>query len=202
MAYPATITPPDDNGSFHLMLGQTAGKTLIHSIPIVLCSMVLSGIYNNPEIIFSRGKNQGGEDIEVMVIHQLPRSQGGGYNCHGMTQKQCDAYYMKDGSNCPGMNKNYAGQDGYTSPSRYNMEDYETSLVTSSDLANYPELGSKGTGVCKQYAQREPRFYASVAYNGSVWHMLNADKDQKKKWMFRFSIIGMNRTDIRLVLTG
>lgn len=55
-----------------------------------------------------------------MVIHQLPRSQGGGYNCHGMTQKQCDAYYMKDGSDCPGMNSMYKGMEGYTDPSRYN----------------------------------------------------------------------------------
>ena len=31
------------------------------------------GAYNNDEIIFTRGVNQGAENIRVMVIHQLPR---------------------------------------------------------------------------------------------------------------------------------
>ena len=181
LAYPATITPPDDNGTFHLNEWPNGWENID---PFDSYRSLFDGtvsIYNNPELIFSRGKNQGSEDIEVMVIHQLPRSQGGGYNCHGMTQKQCDAYYMNDGSDCPGMNKNYAGQDGYTDPRRYDADDYLTDIVQASELNNYPELGSKGAGVCKQYAQREPRFYASVGYNGSVWHMLNADPEQKEE---------------------
>ena len=137
--------------------------------------------YGNSEIIFTRGTNQGAENIKVMVIHQLPRSQGGGYNCHGMTQKQCDAYYMKDGSDCPGMNSMYAGMEGYTDPSRYNNDPRPTEVVTKDELSKYPELGAKGVGVSKQYAGREPRFYASLSYNGSVWHMLNADINQKEE---------------------
>ena len=31
-------------------------------------------------------------------------------------------------------------------------------------------------GVSLQYANREPRFYASVAYNGDVWNLLNSNK--------------------------
>ena len=31
------------------------------------------------------------------------------------------------------------------------------------------------------YVGREPRFYASVAYNGSVWHMLNASAEDKEE---------------------
>lgn len=138
--------------------------------------------YSNPELIFTRGQNQGSEGINVMVLHQLPRREGKGYNSHGMTQKQCDAYYMKDGSDCPGMNSMYAGQEGYTDPLRYNNASRLTELVTENELANYPELGQLGTGVCKQYAGREPRFYASVSYNGSTWNFLNAeaDKDEVK----------------------
>lgn len=116
-----------------------------------------------------------------MVIHQLPRSQGGGYNCHGMTQKQCDAYYMKDGSDCPGMNSMYKGMDGYTDPSRYNEQPRVAGVVETSELSNYPELGPLGKGISKQYVNREPRFYASVAYNGSVWHMLNASAEEKEE---------------------
>ena len=110
-----------------------------------------------------------------MVIHQLPRSQGGGYNCHGMTQKQCDAYYMKDGSDCPGMNSMYAGMEGYTDPSRYNNDPRPTEVVTKDELSKYPEIRGKRSWTFLNNMQvREPRFYASVAYNGSVWHMLNA----------------------------
>ena len=32
-------------------------------------------------------------------------------------------------------------------------------------------------GVSLQYANREPRFYASVAYNGDVWNLLNSNKN-------------------------
>ena len=41
-----------------------------------------------------------------MVRHQLPRAANG-WNTHGLTQKQCDAYYMKDGGNCPGKDSEY-----------------------------------------------------------------------------------------------
>ena len=107
MAYPTTITPPDDNGTFHSQDWPYGWKNIdpFESYRSLFDGEV--GAYNNDEIIFTRGVNQGAENIRVMVIHQLPRSQGGGYNCHGMTQKQCDAYYMKDGSDCPGMNSMY-----------------------------------------------------------------------------------------------
>ena len=52
-------------------------------------------------MIFTRGKNQGDRDLADMVRHQLP-SIYGGWNTHGMTQKQCDAYYMANGDDCPG----------------------------------------------------------------------------------------------------
>ena len=79
------------------------------------------------------------------------------------------------------MNSMYAGMEGYTDPSRYNNDPRPTEVVTKDELSKYPELGAKGVGVSKQYAGREPRFYASVAYNGSVWHMLNADINQKEE---------------------
>jgi hypothetical protein len=61
--------------------------------------------------------------------------------------------------------------------------------VTTTDLASYPELGPLGVGVSKQYVQREPRFYASVSYNGSTWHFLKASATDEKKnvqiWYYR-----------------
>src|SRR5690606_39532733 len=35
-------------------------------------------------------------------------------------------------------------------------------------------------GVSLQYANREPRFYASVAYNGSFWPLLNETQERNR----------------------
>lgn len=183
VAYPATVTPPDDeNGTFSENEWPNGWANID---PFESYRSVFNGdvsIYENKELIFTRGQNQSGEGIEALVLHQLPRREGKGYNSHGMTQKQCDAYYMKDGKDCPGMNSMYAGRKGYEDISRYNNESRPTDLVKENELAVYPELGELGTGVCKQYAAREPRFYASVSYNGSTWNLLNADptKDEEE----------------------
>lgn len=191
IAYPTTVTPPDDNGTFHSNSWPNGWKDIdpFESYRSLFNGEIGAYNKNKDEIIFSRGSNQGGESIKVMVIHQLPRSQGGGYNCHGITQKQCDAYYMNDGSDCDGMNDMYQGKEGYADQSRYNTNQRPGAIVEKSELENYPELGEMGTGVSKQYASREPRFYASVGYNGSVWNMLNADdakKEQKNVQVFYY----------------
>ena len=54
-------------------------------------------MYQNPELIFSRGRNQGANSIAEMVKLQMPKTLGGGSNAYGMTQKMCDAYYMVNG---------------------------------------------------------------------------------------------------------
>ena len=174
VAYPATITPPY-NAEFSEQDWPNGWKNIdpFESYRSLFNGSVAANA--NPELIFTRVGNQGGENIRVMVIHQIPRNTGGGYNSHGMTQKQCDAYYMNNGKDCPGMNDMYSDRPGYAG--RYNMEERPKDFVTADELANYPELGQLGTGVSKQYVQREPRFYASVAYSGSTWHYLKALND-------------------------
>jgi hypothetical protein len=102
---------------------------------------------DNPELIFTRGLNQSGnEAVADMVMHQMPTSTGSSWGMlHGLTLKMFDAYYMNDGSEFP--------------------KDHRPTGVTSS-ATQYPHLGRN---VSLQNANREPRFYASVAYNGSVW---------------------------------
>lgn len=135
---------------------------------------------DNREIIFSRGYNTANSDdrhrsLDAMVLHAFPSSLGG-WNCHGVTQKMVDAYYMNDGTDCPGRNSEWGGEDADPRPrltgwtaSRANPNRNEYAA------ANYPELGTndKGTGIVNgvslQYVQREPRFYASVGFNGSKW---------------------------------
>ncbi|MGX5689083.1 RagB/SusD family nutrient uptake outer membrane protein [Arcticibacter tournemirensis] len=181
IAYPATVTPPADN-EFSNSNWPSGWKDID---PYESYRALFNGTvpaYQNPELIFTRGQNQGSEGINVLVLHQLPRLEGKGYNSHGMTQKQVDAYYMNDGTDIPGMNDMYAGRQGYEG--RYNTTKRAGGYVTQAEITanNYPELGALGAGVNKQFARREPRFYASVSYNGSTWNLLNADasKDEKK----------------------
>ncbi|WP_286856355.1 RagB/SusD family nutrient uptake outer membrane protein [Proteiniphilum sp. UBA5431] len=115
---------------------------------------------DNPELIFSRIHNT--SEVAAMVIHQMPRDFGG-WNTHGLTQKMVDAYYMNDGADVPGKDKEIGRGDG---------SERLTGFTTQEDVAagRYRPLGRD---VSLQYANREPRFYASVAYNGAVWHYLS-----------------------------
>ncbi|HCM20780.1 MAG TPA: RagB/SusD family nutrient uptake outer membrane protein, partial [Porphyromonadaceae bacterium] len=104
-------------------------------------------VNENPELIFSRGDNQLNDEygIQSMSRHQMPVSKGGGWNCHGITGKQCDAYGMNDGKPF----------DRATAPKGFTQKDGE-----------YPYLRKD---VWLEYANREPRFYASVAFSGALW---------------------------------
>ena len=186
---PATITPPDDEGTFH---SNPWPKGWQNIDPFKSYRALFDGevsAYGNSEIIFTRGTNQGAENIKVMVIHQLPRSQGGGYNCHGMTQKQCDAYYMKDGKDIPGKDIEIGRGDG--------SSQRVTGFVTASDVSKglYKPLEEN---VSLQYANREPRFYASVAYNGVTWWLTNAtqssDRGPYRSWYYRGETEGMSNS--------
>jgi len=116
----------------------------------------------NPELIFSRVTELSGVGPEALAKHQTPYSMGG-WNAHGITQKQCDAYYMNNGA------------DVVTNP--------RVSGYTSNDVDYLP----LPAGVSLQYANREPRFYASVAYNGSIWYRLSAlDPALRSKQIFYY----------------
>ena len=95
--YPATITPYQD-GDFSTKTWNEGGYSDID--PYESYRAVFNGslaMYQNPELIFSRGRNQGVNSIAEMVKLQMPKTLGGGNNAYGMTQKMCDAYYMANG---------------------------------------------------------------------------------------------------------
>lgn len=119
---------------------------------------------DNPELIFSRVSNLSSKDNSfgagALVIHEMPVSLGG-WNTHGMTQKMCDAYYQKDGTDIPGKDSEMNGGDG---------SDRRTGWTTRRDYKDYPPLRAN---VSLQYADREPRFYASVSFNGCVWETVD-----------------------------
>ena len=187
-AYPETIMPPVTNKNREYSENEwpNGWKNID---PFESYRSIFNGDLQpkaNPELIFTRGVNtrkegdindMGLEDVQVMVQHQMP-FQMGGYNCHGITLKQCDAYYMNDGSDVPGKDDCLGRGDG---SSRV------TGFVTEENKDQYKPLP---VGVSLQYANREPRFYASVAYNGSVWEMTTSyDEDKRfyRAWYYHGS---------------
>ncbi|GAB1415393.1 RagB/SusD family nutrient uptake outer membrane protein [Paludibacter sp.] len=138
--------------------------------------------YANPELIFSRGY---GNEMDNLSQHQMPRSLGG-WNCHGLTLKMYDAYYMADGSDFYRFKKGMdsKGQLYFYSDPEAPVPNYAklyTGLITRN-----PEYYSKWAplppGVSMQNANREPRFYASVAYNGSIWENKGSSVNDNKRF--------------------
>ena len=72
-----------------------------------------------------------------------------------------------------------------------------TGFVTASDVSKglYKPLEEN---VSLQYANREPRFYASVAYNGVTWWLTNAtqssDRGPYRSWYYRGETEGMSNS--------
>ena len=165
--YPATITPYQD-GDFSAKTWNEGGYSDID--PYESYRAVFNGslaMYQNPELIFSRGRNQGANSIAEMVKLQMPKTLGGGSNAYGMTLKMCDAYYMANGDE---FSREHFKEE-YPSGTRF---------VTKAEVeaGKYPQLKE---GVYKEYADREPRFYASVSFNGCVWALLkNAETTDYK----------------------
>lgn len=104
----------------------------------------------NPELIFTRTE-VGTSAIETWNQRSMPRTLFGD-NRLAVTLKQVNAYYMDNGQTI-----DEAKATGY-----YQTEGFTTS-ANSKDNPYLPD------NVSLMYNRREPRFYASIAYNGSVW---------------------------------
>lgn len=126
-------------------------------------------LYANPELIYTRGQNL---NIKNILWNQVPFSIGG-RNCNGLTQKQCDSYYMDNGADIPGMHDYMEADypDRNTLPRTIGFID-----ANNKDQFRRP----LEEGVYLGYANREPRFYASVAYNGSTWEMTSSEKPEDR----------------------
>lgn len=181
---PKTIAPPTDGDfSEHAWPDGWQGIDPQMSYQDIFNGTVPAS--SNSELIFTRGTNQSGEGITVMVVHQLPRAATG-WNTHGITQKQCDAYYMSDGTDTPGKDKEIG---------RGNGSERVGGFVTEDDV-NAGRYRPLLKDVSLQYANREPRFYASVAYNGSMWHLLNESKvENQRKQVFYYRGAGNGYTN-------
>lgn len=184
--YPKTITPPYDEE----FSDKNWPDGWANIDPFESYRSLFNGdvqLSSNTEMIFTRGQNQNGENIESMVMHQMPANAGGA-SCHGMTQKQCDSYYMDDGSDIPGMHDYMPADypDRNTLPRQQGFVGDGTPFDLHRPLEN---------GVSLQYANREPRFYASVAYNGSIWQMSTSKEEEDRNyqsWYYNRKPDGIN----------
>lgn len=166
LEFPKTINPPFD--SRYSEKNFPAGWADIDPMQSYV-KLFDGSVYpsDNPEMIFTLGTNV--NMANDMVRHQLPH-EGGGYNCHGMTGKQCDAYEMSDGTPFD-KTKKWIGDDNY---------------ITTAE-AEEEEWKPLRKGVNKRYGKREPRFYASVAYNGAFWPMTTGSKlEDRYKQVFYY----------------
>lgn len=177
--YPKTITPPDD--------GDFSNKPWPEGWADIDPYLSYRDFFNggagldNTEIIFSRGYNAADgwhNNVDGFVSHALPNNLFG-FNCHGLTQKMVDAYYMNDGTDCPGKDSEYGGPDADPRPRREGW----TTTRGENAYTNFPPLGQN---VSLQYAEREPRFYASVAFNGSYWWNANPDVNSHYMQVFYY----------------
>ncbi len=125
----------------------------------------------NPELIFTR-TSRGNEQINHWVSNCMPRTLSGS-NLIGVSQKQVDAYYMDNGQTIQEAEATgYYKEDGFT---------------TSSNPLNPGGAPFLPANVSWQYAHREPRFYASIAYCGSIWACASANEAQyRNKQIFYY----------------
>lgn len=157
--FPVTVEPYDD-GDF---VNKNWPEGYADIDPYESYRSLFNGSYTydgQSEIIFGRGPaaNQGENIKNQMVQHQMPQSIGG-WNVHGMTLKQMDAYYMLDGTDVPGKDT-YGAQ-----AAQERVKGYTTAA------GEYPHLDA--ADISLQFANREPRFYASVAFSGTKWPALS-----------------------------
>ncbi len=129
-----------------------------------------------------------------MVIHQLP-SVAKGWNTHGMTQKQVDAYYMNTGDDCPGMNSQYAGYQAY----KDRVDNRPRPVGYTSNAQDYKPLSAN---VSLQYANQGTTFFMLLLlFNGARWYLGN-ESQQSKSRINKYSTIEVEVMVIPIICFG
>ncbi|RYU90917.1 RagB/SusD family nutrient uptake outer membrane protein [Mucilaginibacter terrigena] len=109
----------------------------------------------NKEILFARNWVGAMEDMDRCTF---PNGMGG-WSGYSPTQEMVDAYEMKNGTT-PITGYNADGSPIVNPASGY----VESGYSAAADPKGYFEAGTRN-----MYVNREPRFYASIKYNGSEW---------------------------------
>ena len=111
----------------------------------------------NDEVLFARTPQNDGSN-EDLERHTSANGMGG-WSGYAPTQEMVDAYQMEDGTQ-PIEGYNSDGSPIINPASGYQ----ETGYTTQADPDGYYPAG-----IHNMYVDREPRFYASINFNGAFW---------------------------------
>lgn len=118
----------------------------------------------NPEAIYVKVQT----GLNGSNRFSMPKNMGG-WSGAGVTQKQVDSYFMRDGSTIDHSSQDYPYlESGYS--------------ITAGDYTS--------SGTANMYVNREPRFYASVAYNGSFWEGTSSPNSASKNFVAEYYFDG------------
>lgn len=120
--------------------------------------------YTNPELIWGTASNVSGYGGNCFPL------QYGGNGTVSVPQRMVDMYLMADGRDI-----NHASID-YP----YENRPYDSNCKTAADKIISPDFYIIKAGTFKAYDNREPRFYANIAFSHSYWFMSSCDDAGKK----------------------
>jgi len=114
----------------------------------------------NKEIIWTNAANSWGTVQTAQTPRDIQSTSGGSAGGYmGVTQEAVDAFFMANGLKIgdPGSGYTEAGFSDVVNPATQYVRNGNTIMLTDPNVSN-------------MYANREPRFYASVVYQGKSWH--------------------------------
>ena len=124
----------------------------------------------NQEIIW--GRQPKGELLDWHWWQHCAPHQAGGEAVYGATQQQVDAFFMANGER-PITGYNTDGSPIINPRSGYTEQGF------AEETTQY-----WNEGVSKMYVGREPRFYATISFNGASW--VNRGEDGNQSYRFEF----------------
>lgn len=120
--------------------------------------------YTNPELIWGTNRI-----IDGFTSNSFPL-QYGGNGCVSVPQRMIDYFYMADGRDINNASQEYP----------YENRPYDKNCVVSEDKIISPGFYTLKAGTFKAYDNREPRFYANIAFSHTLW-FLSSTTDASKK---------------------
>jgi len=120
--------------------------------------------YTNPELIWGSDQSVGSYTSNTFPL------QFGSYGTLCVPQRMVDMYYMTDGRDINDASEKYP----------YENRPYDNNCITTADKIISPDNYILKSGTFKAYDNREPRFYANIAFSHSYWFMKSCTEASKK----------------------
>lgn len=108
------------------------------------------------------------ENVSDMLDYVFPIGYGGS-NAISVPQRMVDMFYMVDGHTI----------DDASTEFPYENRPYDKNCVMTEDKVISPENYTLRSGTYKAYNNREPRFYANIAFSHTEWPMASATEGGK-----------------------